>query len=210
MTEVIRPWRGISASERIAARRDQLLDAGLDVIGEVGVTGLTADRVAERAKLSRRYFYESFKDRDEIIVALVNTSLATLLGQVGEAFDRAGPTLLERIGAAIRSTLDFLAEDPRRARLWVETIGHELTQASETQARAAYSAIIADRISAGAQTALARGRIQLATVVHVSGMAYAITDWLNGGMELTREQFVEELATLFVASIEAVAQLNTP
>ncbi|MGV7904576.1 TetR family transcriptional regulator, partial [Mycobacterium kansasii] len=62
MDEVVRPWRGVSAEDRRSARRAQLLEACLDVVGDAGVEAVTADAVAQRAGLSKRYFYEAFAD----------------------------------------------------------------------------------------------------------------------------------------------------
>src|SRR5262245_10972131 len=60
----VRPYRGIEAAKRLSARRNQLLAAGLDLLGseEHDIAELTVRGVCRRAGLSARYFYESFTD----------------------------------------------------------------------------------------------------------------------------------------------------
>src|SRR5687767_9668516 len=54
-TEVVRPYKGVSADERRALRREQLMEAGLDVLGSEGIAGLTMTEVCARAGLTERY-----------------------------------------------------------------------------------------------------------------------------------------------------------
>jgi AcrR family transcriptional regulator len=62
----------VSADERRAERRSNLKEACLDLIGEAGVVPITAEGVSGRAGLTKRYFYESFSDRDALLYEVMD------------------------------------------------------------------------------------------------------------------------------------------
>src|SRR5258705_353216 len=59
-----RRYAGASADERRDERRARLLAAGLDALGTDGHRATTVRGVCARARLTPRYFYESFDDLD--------------------------------------------------------------------------------------------------------------------------------------------------
>src|SRR5437764_954972 len=63
-------YGGVEAPQRAATRRMQLLDAGLELLRSDGWQVCTVRAICAQARLSPRYFYESFRDRDELLVAL--------------------------------------------------------------------------------------------------------------------------------------------
>ncbi|HSS25484.1 MAG TPA: TetR/AcrR family transcriptional regulator, partial [Mycobacterium sp.] len=56
----VRPYRGVEAAARLAARRNRLLAAGLDLLGaeQEDIPALTVRGVCRQAGLATRYFYE--------------------------------------------------------------------------------------------------------------------------------------------------------
>lgn len=96
-------WKGRSPQARVAQRRAQLVDAAVELLGTEGVAGLTMRAVCRVAELSPRYFYESFADRDALMLAAFDHTLDRLRGVVtlplggsserdgllGDAFDAA-------------------------------------------------------------------------------------------------------------------------
>jgi AcrR family transcriptional regulator len=57
------------------ARRRRLLDAAIQVLGEVGADRLTMEAVAERADAATRTLYNHFSSRDELIAAALDLLL---------------------------------------------------------------------------------------------------------------------------------------
>src|SRR5512139_3717483 len=57
MSESARHYGGVSAQERKAARRERLLDAGLQLFGTPGGDRVTVSAVCAEAGLTERYFY---------------------------------------------------------------------------------------------------------------------------------------------------------
>jgi AcrR family transcriptional regulator len=52
MAQLVRPFRGVSASDRIADRRARLIAAGLDVLGTDGFQNFTMTAVCRTAGLN--------------------------------------------------------------------------------------------------------------------------------------------------------------
>jgi TetR/AcrR family transcriptional regulator, transcriptional repressor of bet genes len=57
------------------ARRRRLLDAAIQVLGEVGADRLTMEAVAERADVATRTLYNHFSSRDELVAAALDLLL---------------------------------------------------------------------------------------------------------------------------------------
>src|SRR5690606_9237384 len=65
-----RRFRGVAADERRRQRRQQLLDAGLKCFGTVGFRAAGVRDICAEAQLTERYFYESFKNREALFLAV--------------------------------------------------------------------------------------------------------------------------------------------
>lgn len=197
MTEVVRPWRGISAADRRAERRERLLTACLDVVGRGGVAETTVGAVCEQAGLTKRYFYESFGDRDAILAEVLDGLQTTLLREIRDALQTAGPDPLERCRVTIRLLVAAM-DDPRMARLYVEAAAHPGLQARRQEAYDVYAQLVTDHVLGIEHPDPA---IRLAALVFVTGTTQAVISWLEGTVALTRDELVENLAHLVVQSV---------
>ena len=105
-------WAGVPAEERAAERRAQLIDAGFDLLGTEGDAGTTVRAVCQRARLNPRYFYESFADRDELLVAVYDHVVAELGETVAAAVlePRDDPEAATRAG--IGTIVRYIADGP--------------------------------------------------------------------------------------------------
>lgn len=63
-------WSGVPLPDRQALRRDELIAAGVTLLGSPGGPAVTVRAVCRHAGLTERYFYESFPDRDEFVRAV--------------------------------------------------------------------------------------------------------------------------------------------
>jgi AcrR family transcriptional regulator len=87
--------------------RRRILEAAAEVAGERGYDGTSIAQVSARAGLPARSIYWHFKDKDELIAAVIEQSFEQWL----TAFDTHGddvPELVVRIGKALVETPDFL------------------------------------------------------------------------------------------------------
>lgn len=118
--------KGLSMEARVAERRRRLLEAALDAFGTRGYRAVTVREICTGAKLTERYFYESFAGLEALFSALylslntqLRTATLTALMRAQAATAKAGDTT--RIGAlseaGLRVFLEFIRDDPRRARV---------------------------------------------------------------------------------------------
>lgn len=101
-------------------RREQLLDAALDIIAEDGHGAASMEAVARRAGVTKPVVYGVFADRGELLRALLEREEQRALAQLSEVVPTglepgADPELLlvDGLGAFLRS----VAEHPRRWRM---------------------------------------------------------------------------------------------
>ncbi|GAC1631051.1 MAG: TetR/AcrR family transcriptional regulator [Nevskia sp.] len=113
-------------ADRLQQRREQLIDAGLEAFGVRGFHAVTVREICVGAKLTERYFYESFRSLEALFGAvyldlnrqLKQKTLAALAAVAAPASVASLST------AAIRVLLEFVRDDPRRARVMlIDAIG---------------------------------------------------------------------------------------
>jgi AcrR family transcriptional regulator len=74
--------------------REALVDAAAEEMAEKGIDGASLDAICARAGFTRGAFYVHFKDRDELVVAVVERRLQATLDRV--IASNAAPEDLER------------------------------------------------------------------------------------------------------------------
>ena len=70
-------WSGVPLQDRQALRRDELIAAGVTLLGGASGPALTVRAVCREAGLTERYFYESFTDRDDFVRAVYDDVCST-------------------------------------------------------------------------------------------------------------------------------------
>ncbi len=198
MSDVVRPWRGVSADDRRAGRGEQLREACLDIVGERGVAGTTVDLVCATAGLSKRYFYESFTSLDNLLVTVVDDRLVSMLSAMKASLEQldAGVTGPERIHVIVTILIDELSEDPRFARLYVECPGHPLLRARRDDAITQFTAFLVDDVLEGPRSPHHTARRLLTVRVVVAGTTDLVTGWLRGDIEADRETIIATIEFL--------------
>lgn len=119
-----RSYGGLAPDQRREQRRAQLLEAGLETFGTRGYHETTVRQVCLEARLTERYFYESFKDREALMVAVYEAAVARLRARILDSLSHARLDPIEVAEAGIGALFRFLQEDRRSARiLMVEILG---------------------------------------------------------------------------------------
>jgi AcrR family transcriptional regulator len=99
-------------------QHSRLLVAVAATIDELGFEQSTVTRIAARAKVSRRTFYELFENRETCLVALIDA----VVERVERDLAAAGLEDLEwreRVRGGLWVILSFLEREPLLARIWV-------------------------------------------------------------------------------------------
>ncbi|MFC4944772.1 TetR/AcrR family transcriptional regulator [Pseudonocardia sp. GCM10023141] len=116
MTAEPRTWAGRTLSDRRDERRRRLLDAGIDLLGGADGEVIGVRSVCRRAKLTERYFYESFADRDALVMAVYD-DVAAQAHQVLVDAVTAAPDRRALAEAAVTAFVDLILDDPRKGRV---------------------------------------------------------------------------------------------
>jgi AcrR family transcriptional regulator len=106
---------------RTNATRQKLFDASMELIGERGAASVTVDEIAAAAGVSKGTVYYNFGSKSELIAQLLRHGVDILKAQLLEAADSEGTGRdpLLAMEAMIGQAMDFMAEYPSFARLWV-------------------------------------------------------------------------------------------
>jgi AcrR family transcriptional regulator len=87
--------------------RRRILDAAAEIAGERGYDGASIAQVSARAGLPASSIYWHFKDKDELIAAVIERSFEQWL-RAFDAHHEDVPELVVRIGRALVESSDFL------------------------------------------------------------------------------------------------------
>ncbi len=206
-----RTYGGVSAEERQARRRALLLDAGLEVLGTKGWAATTMTAVCARAKLTERYFYESFPDLEALLLAVFDQVTAEAAEVVLAAVEDSPREARPRTRAAISAFVELLTDDPRKGRIaFVEAMGSEAMMARRHRTISAFAALLGEQARDFYGTPEGSDRmIQLTSFLLVGGLAEALMAWLEGELDASREQLVEDCTALFVATGAAAVQISS-
>jgi AcrR family transcriptional regulator len=189
--QVTMPFKGVSATDRRADRRNRLVEAAFAIAGTEGAGALGVGRVCLAAGLTKRYFYESFPSLDELRSAVVDHAIAVMSDRVDpfRPTEPAGPPR-----AWLDAFVGALVDDERLARvLLAETHGGELSPFRHQIIDVA----IEGMAPAGAdkQGDLRRRLVAYAQLGTLTELCLA---WHQGQLALSRAALVEILADLFV------------
>ncbi len=198
------------AEQRRALRRAALLEAGLELLGTRGWAATTVRGVCTQAGLNDRYFYESFADRDALLLAIVDEQAARGTAAILDAARSSPRDLQERVRASVDATVDFLTADPRLSRILAhEFPAHPLLQERRRQIIQSLTTIFT------AQTRelldphpLSDTDLELTGLTLTSGLWDLIAAWLRGELGITRDHLVDYTVALLLTTTDLAAPLH--
>jgi AcrR family transcriptional regulator len=202
-------YGGVDAAQRVATRRAQLIAAALELLGTDGWHAATVRAICAQARLTPRYFYESFTDRDAILLAVFDEiaqegAQAVLTAVVGAPADARA-----KARAAIGAFVELVTDDPRKARvLFVEAMGSETLARRRFETLRMFAQLVANQARSfygvpGETDPL----VEITALMLAGGLAETLLAWLDGTVRVTREQLIEDCTDLFVATGEGAVAL---
>jgi AcrR family transcriptional regulator len=122
-TTTAKRWTGRSLDARRAERREMLIAAGVRLYGSQGFHGTGVRAICREAGLTERYFYESFANGEELLLAAFSEVIQTLLTQIVEA-DEPGKAPEHRVRRMLGAYYAALRAHPAAAQVFlVEIVG---------------------------------------------------------------------------------------
>jgi AcrR family transcriptional regulator len=197
-----RSWAGTTLADRRSERHRRLLAVGLELAGTQGSAAVTVRSVCRTAKLTDRYFYESFSDREALLLAVYDEVAGEAGRVLVEAVAGAGSDDRERVArAAVEAFLDLLTEDPRKGRvLLLEPLTDPTLGVRGVALSPAFAEIIRAQLDGGNETDAA-----LTATALVGAMANLFIRWLDGSLPVERAALADYCVRLLVASMALTA-----
>ncbi|QYL16973.1 transcriptional regulator [Mycolicibacterium pallens] len=205
-----RSYGGRTADARRTARQASLRETALDIMAANEWRTATVDKVCAAAGLNKRYFYESFTDLDALAAAVVDAiaddvreaTLAAVAGTEGQPLEYQA---FVGVSAAVRT----LVEDPRRARV---LLGGVAASSAFLDHRVAVmhdlTGVLIEHGRRVHDVALERDPLaKVAPAFIVGGSADAILAWVNGAIDVTLDELIAQLATLWLITGNGAAEI---
>ncbi len=172
-------WSGVPLEDRQALRRDQLIAAGVTLLGGEGGPSLTVRAVCRAAGLTERYFYESFVDRDEFVRAVYDDVCTAAMSTLMSA---ATPR------EAVERFVALMVDDPARGRV--------LLLAPEVEPVLVHSGAewmpnFIDLLQRKLTTINDPALQHMVATSLIGALTALFTAYLNGRLAASREQFID-------------------
>jgi AcrR family transcriptional regulator len=211
-----RSFRGLSADQRRDERRERLVLAAIKLFGTHGFHRTTVRDVCLEAKLTERYFYESFTNLAAlfaVVHAQINHGLRDSTMRAVMSGTREPLAMAE---AALRVYLEYLCEDLPRARiLLIESvaIGDGVLQKADTSRRD-FAALLRGFCEFLYPSAASQGlRLDMIANGLIGATNYLAYDWVKEGFVTPLPQvlhnamsFYESMTRHLVAGEERAKQ----
>jgi AcrR family transcriptional regulator/DNA-binding MarR family transcriptional regulator len=109
---------GVGHPQVAEIQRSRLLAAAVRAVEELGYTQATVAHITRRARVSRRTFYELFSNREECLIAALESVVEGIRGEI-DAAGLEGLAWRERVRGGLWVILSFFDREPVLARVCV-------------------------------------------------------------------------------------------
>lgn len=195
-------YGGQSREERAAHRRIRILQAGLELFAARSFDDVTVADVCGRAKVSKRYFYEHFTDREDLLLAIHRERNDWLLSGVSAVAPKEPESLDALLRPMMTTLVRMLSEHPESARvIYINAPRMELRRRGLLHKNAELFGRLARRRITRPRDKLGYERLLLALV---AGVTEVIIDWLERGMTDDIETLSEHLTRFAVSLLDGL------
>jgi AcrR family transcriptional regulator len=198
---VTRAYRGVPADERREQRRALLIDTALDCLHDDGLAAVSVRAICARARLTPRYFYESFDDLDQLLLATVDAVSDEVAVTALAALDAAPDDLARQVRAAIDAGYGVVVADRRKATaLLVAASGHGVLRERRHELITQFADLVLDRFPVLTAFGVAERRRARATALFLMGGALEVIEAvLSGRLRMSRAALVAQLTAAWLA-----------
>ncbi len=180
-------WSGVPLQDRQVRRRDELISAGVILLGGAGGPALTVRAVCREAGLTERYFYESFADRDGFVRAVYDD----VCGRAMSALMSANTPR-----EAVDRFVALMVDDPVRGRVLLLAPEVEpVLVRSGAEWMPTFIDLLQRKLTTIGDPALQK---MVATGL-VGALTGLFTAYLDGRLAVSREQFIDYCVDLLLS-----------
>ncbi|WP_308121274.1 TetR/AcrR family transcriptional regulator [Paractinoplanes bogorensis] len=190
-------YAGRSREERANERRERIVASAVHLFGTRDYDDVTVADICAGAKVSKRYFYEHFDDRADLLLRVNREQNEWLLRGVGRAVPERPASLEELFGAALHTLVEMLASHPESARvIYVNAPRMETRRRGVLREDAQFVAAVLERAVGKPDDPVGYQRTLLALV---SGLSEVIIDWISHDMAGDPGELADHLTRIAVA-----------
>ena len=207
-----RQFKGLSLTERKQARREKLIEAGIAMYGTQGFFSVTVKDVCNEAKLTERYFYESFKKSEELFQTVFLKMIEKMQTCLTQAVLMAAPEPNNMVTAGLSALLSTIKDDPRMARIiYIDAM---LVQDLHNQTTIQETLTQFDRIIQGFVMITMPNAPHSAEEVSLMAtglngyVTHIIIRWVSEGFKQPLEDVLAACCAVFLSFIETTAKKN--
>jgi AcrR family transcriptional regulator len=184
-------WSGVPLEDRQTRRHDELIAAGVTLLGDERGPALTVRAACRAANLTERYFYASFTDRDEFVRAVYDHVCSTAMA----ALTSAGTPR-----DAVERFVALMVDDPVRGRVLLIAPEREpVLVKSGAEWMPTFIELLQHKLSRITDPAL---QAMVATGL-VGALTALFTAYLNGRLVATREQFIDYCVDMLLKRVSS-------
>ncbi len=199
-------YGGVTGEQRRSRRREQLIEAGLEVFGTTGYAASSVKGLCAQAGLTERYFYESFRDREDLLFAVYEHVVEQLLATTLAAAEAAETSVEARARAGLRTWFHAATDDIRVARVMsFEVVGvSERLERRRRQTMHAFAAyLVQSTLAVTGEQPAPRLDPQLAAMSVVGATNELLIEWVLGTVPHSVDEIVDHCVRLYVATATA-------
>ncbi|MFD9004118.1 TetR/AcrR family transcriptional regulator [Streptomyces sp. NPDC059582] len=201
----MRTYDGRTAEERVAARRQRIMESGLELFCTLGYSRTSIRAVLRHSKLQDRYFTESFSSLDDLMAGIVKEIYADETTRCRAAVESGGQRR-DRAQRMLDVLTHGLIDDPRKGRIkLVESLAAgPLTAQERRRGLLGMAGLVESLLTAGWRDPAVQPAVM--AMMLVGGVNQILLNWIDGIFAgSSREDVVEQVLHAF----DAVVDLGT-
>jgi len=200
-------FRALEPDDMTASQRARMLDAITRAVAYKGYSRVTVGDVVSEAAVSRRTFYEQFKDKEDCFLAAYATGTEALIADMVEAALTVGPDAdwREVLQVAIDSYVRGLAGDPEFARTFLVDVLGAGPAAVELRVRV-YEQFVQQYVILARRAARQHEEIGEVPEVYLRALVGGIGELVQQHLLTKDAKTLPELAPVLVQLVTAVIQ----
>lgn len=201
-----RRYGGRTAEERQQERREQLIEAGVELFGTVGFGGTSIRAILRECGLAERYFYESFDSLEALLVGVHEHIHLIVATAVSEATEAAGTDVEARARAGLRAFVETVTTDPRWVKIKLQELGGSAGEEVRQFRRRALGRYATLLVAYGPNDAVvARGLRPEALAFAVLAAVESLLDaWAAGELDVTIDGLIDHAVVVITGTVREV------
>lgn len=203
-------YGGRTAEQRRTERRARLVESAAGIWAEQGWAAVSMRGVCARAGLVDRYFYESFANRDALLVAVWEQARDDIAELVIDAVSGADGDPIAGLRAAVDAVVAFIDRSPERARIVLaDCAGCEPLRDARATALHNFTDLLVGLARPFLRVPNDQG-LRMTTLMAVGGFVELATAWKDGLIDVDGPTVAAHVADTAAELVAGYIAVGTP